>query len=160
MKNTKKLQGINRYYHRLMQNEHHNSYYIEPADWCPISVLNQRDRFVVLRFDRDDDYIVVNNKRYYLNKFNAVKGTMNIKKRIAIVDLYELEKSKSYNFNMDYHRKYTAVFDSFDQLHKIARQQYSENGAPYFKQTADYNEDTQTCTYVFEPSFRSSTVAA
>ena len=65
---TNKLQGIQRYYTRTIQGEHANTYYIEPRETCPMYILNSDDRFVVLAFDRDDNYIVVDDKRYYLSK--------------------------------------------------------------------------------------------
>ena len=84
---TNKLQGIQRYYQRTVQGEHANNYYIEPRETCPLYVLNSDDRFVVLTFDRNDNYVVVDNKRYYLNKYNSIKCTDKIKQRVAVVAL-------------------------------------------------------------------------
>lgn len=96
----RKLQGIQRYYHRLRQSENGSDYYIEPHESCPIDVLNRPDKFVILTFDKDDDYIVVNNQRYYLTKRVAVKATDKINRRIAVVDIDELEQSKPYTFKV------------------------------------------------------------
>ena len=84
---TEKLQGIQRYYQRTRQGEYGNNYYIEPRETCPLYVLNSDDRFVVVTFDRDDNYVVVDNKRYYLNKYNSIKATDKIQQRVAVVDL-------------------------------------------------------------------------
>ena len=35
--------------------------------------------------------------------------------------------------------------------------QYERNGIPYVKQLAQYNENTATCSYVYEPSFANAT---
>lgn len=150
---TKTLQGIQRYYQRTKQGEFGNTYYIEPRETCPLYVLNSDDRFVIVTFDRDDNYIVVNNKRYYLNKYNSVKCTDKIQQRVAIVDLDELQKSKTYPFSSKFSHRFTSSFESFDELKRLAMQQYERNGIPFIKQIAVYNEETATCSYVYEPSF-------
>ena len=76
-KQTEKLQGIQRYYQRTRQGEYGNNYYIEPRETCPLYVLNSDDRFVVVTFDRDDNYVVVDNKRYYLNKWQIARNNLN-----------------------------------------------------------------------------------
>lgn len=153
--NTKKeLTGIQRYYHRLRQSENGSDYYIEPRESCPIDVLNRDDKFVILTFDRDDDYIVVDNKRYYLTKSVAVKATNQLQRRIAVVDLDEMEQSKSYQFDEKYTRKYTLRIDSFDQLRELARDQFASNGAPFIKQILRQNK------YYYEPSFERQVVSA
>ena len=154
---TNKLQGIQRYYTRTKQGEHGNTYYIEPRETCPLYVLNSDDRFVVLAFDRDDNYIVVDNKRYYLNKYNSIKATDKIQQRVAVVDLDELQKSKAYPYSSKFSHRYTSVFKSFDELKKLAMSQYKRNGIPYIKQIAQYNKNTSTCSYIYEPSFRKVT---
>lgn len=154
-KNTKKeLKGIQRYYHRLRQSESGSDYYIEPRESCPISILNRDDKFVILTFDRDDDYIVVNNKRYYLTKTVAVKATNKLQSRIAVVDIDEMEQSKSYRFDEKYIRQYTLRVDSFDQLRELARDQFKSNGAPFIKQILRQNK------YYYEPSFERQAVSA
>ena len=150
---TNKLQGIQRYYQRTKQGEFGNTYYIEPRETCPLYVLNSDDRFVILAFDRDDNYIVVNNKRYYLNKYNSVKATDKIQQRVAIVDLDELQKSKAYPYSSKFSHRFTSSFESFDELKKLAMKQYERNGVPFVKQVAIYDEKTATCSYVYEPSF-------
>ena len=150
---TEKLQGIQRYYQRTKQGEFGNTYYIEPRETCPLCVLNSDDRFVIVAFDRDDNYIVVDNKRYYLNKYNSVKCTDKISQRVAVVDLDELQKGKPYDFNPNFSHRYTSTFESFDELKRLAMQQYERNGIPFIKQIAVYNEETATCSYVYEPSF-------
>lgn len=154
---TNKLQGIQRYYTRTVQGEFGNTYYIEPRETCPLYVLNSDDRFVIVTFDRDDNYIVVNNKRYYLNKYNSIKATDKISQRVAIVDLDELQKSKSYPFSSKFSHRYTSSFKSFDELKRLAMQQYERNGIPYVKQLAQYDEKTATCSYIYEPSFSQAT---
>ncbi len=150
---TNKLQGIQRYYQRTKQGEFGNTYYIEPKETCPLYILNSDDRFVVVTFDKSDNYIVVNNKRYYLNKYNSVKCTDKISQRVAMVDLDELQKSKTYDYNRKFKHKYTAEFRSFDELKRLAMQQYEINGVPYIKQIAKYNEETGQISYIYEPSF-------
>ena len=154
---TNKLQGIQRYYTRTIQSEHANTYYIEPRETCPLYVLNSDDRFVIVTFDRDDNYIVVNNKRYYLNKYNSIKATDKISQRVAIVDLDELQKSKAYPFSSKFSHRFTSKFESFDELKKLAMKQYERNGIPYVKQLAQYDEKTATCSYIYEPSFANAT---
>ncbi|WP_433596635.1 hypothetical protein [Limosilactobacillus reuteri] len=148
----KNLKGIQRYYTRTLQSEHGNNYYIEPKDTCPMDVLNDKERFVILTFDKKDDYIVIDDKRYYLNKYNSIKATNKIQQRVAIVDLKELKKSKTYPFDNDYRRQYTSQFKNFDELKNLAKQQWLVNGAPYIKQVAMYNEKEQRCRYYYEPS--------
>lgn len=150
----RKLQGIQRYYHRLRQSENGSDYYIEPRESCPINVLNRPDKFVILTFDKDDDYIVVNNQRYYLTKRVAVKATDKINRRIAVVDIDELEQSKPYTFKEKFTRQNTLKVDSFGQLRKLARDQFSTNGAPYVKQLLRDNH------YYYEPSFSRQAVSA
>ena len=154
---TNKLQGIQRYYTRTIQGEHANTYYIEPRETCPMYILNSDDRFVVLAFDRDDNYIVVDDKRYYLNKYNSVKATDKIQQRVAVVDLDELQKSKAYPYSSKFSHRYTSSFKSFDELRHLAMQQCERNGIPYIKQIAVYDEKTATCSYVYEPSFANAT---
>ena len=154
---TNKLQGIQRYYTRTAQGEFGNTYYIEPRETCPLYVLNSDDRFVIVTFDRDDNYIVVNNKRYYLNKYNSIKATDKISQRVAVIDLDELQKSKPYPFSDRFSHRYTSTFKSFDELKKLAMCQYERNGIPFVKQIAVYNEKTATCSYIYEPSFAQAT---
>ena len=154
---TNKLQGIQRYYTRTIQGEHANTYYIEPRETCPMYILNSDDRFVVLAFDRDDNYIVVDDKRYYLNKYNSIKATDKISQRVAVVDLDELEKSKAYPYSSKFSHRYTSSFKSFDELRHLAMKQYESNGVPFVKQVAVYNEETATCSYIYEPSFANAT---
>lgn len=154
---TNKLQGIQRYYTRTIQGEHANTYYIEPRETCPMYILNSDDRFVVLAFDRDDNYIVVDDKRYYLNKYNSVKATDKIQQRVAVVDLDELQKSKAYPYSSKFSHRYTSSFKSFDELRHLAMKQYESNGVPFVKQVAVYDENTATCSHIYEPSFSQAT---
>ena len=154
---TNKLQGIQRYYQRTKQGEFGNTYYIEPRETCPLYILNSDDRFVVISFDKDDNYIVVDDKRYYLNKYNSIKATDKIQQRVAIVDLDELQKSKGYPYSDKFSHRYTSSFESFDELRHLAMKQYESNGIPYVKQLAQYDEKTATCSYIYEPSFANAT---
>ena len=151
-KEEKNLKGIQHYYIRTRQGAHGNNYYLEPKQTCPVDVLNDKERFVILTFDKDDDYIVINNKRYYLNKYNSIKATDKIQQRVAIVDLKELKKSKSYKYDKKFDHEHTAKFANFDELEKLAKQQWLVNGAPYVKQVAMYNQKEQRCRYYYEPS--------
>lgn len=148
----KKLQGIQRYYYRLRQSG--SDYYIEPRQNCPTSVLNRSDKFVILTFDKDDDYVVVNNKRYYLTKRVAIKATNKLQRRIAVVDIDELEQSKSYKFDEKFTRGNTFKVDSFDDLRALARDQFKTNGAPYVKQLLRNNR------YYYEASFSRKVISA
>lgn len=150
---TNKLQGIQRYYTRTIQGEHANTYYIEPRETCPMYILNSDDRFVVLAFDRDDNYIVVDDKRYYLNKYNSIKCTDKIKQRVAVIDLDELQKSKGYPYSSNFKHKYTSEFRSFDELKHLAMVQYERNGVPFVKQITQYDKNTGKISYIYEPSF-------
>ena len=147
-------QGIQRYYQRTVQGRYANTYYIEPKETCPMDVLNDPQRFVVVTFDKLDNYIVVGGKRYYLTRFNAIKGTDHVASRIAVVDLHELKHSKAYDFDPKFARRYTSRFKDFAELKALAEQQWLENGSPYVKQTAMYNENTKKCSYYYSPSFR------
>lgn len=151
--NTKEeLKGIQRYYTRTKQGQHGNNYYIEPSDSCPLDVLNQNNKFIILTFDKRDKYIVVDGKRYYLNKYNSLKCTDKRDCRVAIVDLDELEKGKGYEYKDDFKHQYTSIFASFDELRSLAKEQYAVNGSPYVRQIAVYDKDSNTCTYYYEPS--------
>ena len=150
---TNKLQGIQRYYQRTKQGEFGNTYYIEPRETCPLCVLNSDDRFVIVAFDRDDNYIVVDNKRYYLNKYNSIKCTDKIKQRVAVIDLDELQKSKGYPYSSNFKHKYTSEFRSFDELKHLAMVQYERNGVPFVKQITQYDKNTGKISYIYEPSF-------
>lgn len=154
---TKTLQGIQRYYQRTKQGEFGNTYYLEPRETCPLYILNSDDRFVIVTFDRDDNYIVVDNKRYYLNKYNSIKATDKISQRVAVVDLDELQKSKAYPYSDHFSHRYTSTFESFEELKHLAMVQYERNVVPFVKQVAQYNENTATCSYVYEPSFANAT---
>ena len=73
------------------------------------------------------------------------------------MDLDELQKSKGYPYSDKFSHRYTSVFESFDELKHLAMSQYERNGIPYVKQLAQYNENTATCSYVYEPSFANAT---
>ena len=154
---TNNLQGIQRYYQRTKQGEFGNTYYIEPRETCPLCVLNSDDRFVIVAFDRDDNYIVVDNKRYYLNKYNSIKCTDKIKQRVAVIDLDELQKSKGYPYSSNFKHKYTSEFRSFDELKHLAMVQYERNGVPFVKQITQYDKNTGKISYIYEPSFANVT---
>ena len=150
---TNKLQGIQRYYQRTKQGEFGNTYYIEPRETCPLYILNSDDRFVVISFDKDDNYIVVDDKRYYLNKYNSIKATDKIQQRVAVVDLDELQKSKGYPYSSNFKHKYTSEFRSFDELKHLAMVQYERNGVPFVKQITQYDKNTGKISDIYEPSF-------
>lgn len=147
-------QGITRYYTlRRLDDTHGATYYITPKDTCPLNILNQRGRFVVVCFDPADDYLVVNGRRYYLTPKTAIKATPNHAPRIAVVDIDELEHTKFYDFKPSYTRHYTATFKDFAELRDLARSQWSRGGAPWLKQTALYDEAGKAYKYYYETSF-------
>ena len=150
---TEKLQGIQRYYTRTVQGEYANNYYIEPKETCPLYILNSDDRFVIVTFDKNDNYIVVDDKRYYLNKYNSIKCTDKIQQRVAVIDLDELQKSKGYPYSSNFKHKYTSEFRSFDELKHLAMVQYERNGVPFVKQITQYDKNTGKISYIYEPSF-------
>lgn len=150
--NNTEIKGIQRYYTRTRQNKYGNTYYVEPSNDCPLDVLNKDNKFIILTFDKRDKYIVVSGKRYYLNKYNAIKCTDKRNCRVAIVDLDELEAGKGYEYKEDFKHQYTAIFDSFNELRQLAKEQYAVNGSPYIKQVAIYNKDMNSCKYYYEPS--------
>ena len=151
---TKPLTGISRYYHRRRLDDHGASYYVEPRELCPLSVLNDEDRFLVVTFDHDDDYIVVAGKRVYLTPENSIKCTSNIECRLAVIDLDELEHSKQYDYDDKFAHAYTNIFDSFDELRQIASSQYAEGGAVWIKQSAIYDAKTDRCSYYYSTSYK------
>lgn len=153
MKKSQKSE-IEKYYTRTRQGKYGNSYYLEPSNMCPISVLQDQKRFVVLTFDKADNYLVIAGKRYYLNRHNALKCTDKISRRVAIVDLKSLKKSKGYPFNAKYRHEHTLEVDSFATLEAEAQRQYSFNGSPYVRQIAQYDKVSNECSYTYEPSFQ------
>ena len=156
IKANHKKSDIQRYYTRTRQGSHGNCYYLEPSDMCPISVLQDKRRFVILTFDKSDGYIVVAGKRYYLNRWNALKCTDKTSRRIAVVDLKALKQSKAYPFDSKYKHEHTLIVDSFNTLEAEASRQYSFNGSPYVRQVAHYDAKTNKCSYVYEPSFQAA----
>lgn len=151
---SKPLTGISRYYHRRRLDDHGASYYVEPRELCPLSVLNDEDRFVVVSFDHDDDYIVVANKRVYLTPNNSIKCTSNVECRLAVIDLDELEHSKQYDYDEKFAHAYTNYYDSMDELRQIARDQYSKGGAVWIKQSALYDAKADRCSYYYSTSYK------
>lgn len=151
---SKPLSGISRYYHRRRLDQHGASYYVEARELCPLFVLNQSDRFCVVTFDQADDYIVVANHRVYLTPENSIKCTSNIECRLAVIDLDELEHTKKYDYDEKFAHTYTNMFDSFDELRKIARDQYSRGGAVWIKQSAIYNAKDDRCSYYYSTSYK------
>ena len=152
---TYKKYDIERFYNRTRQGQFGNTYYVEPSDMCPLDILKVQDRFIILTFDKKDDYIVVGGRRYYLNHTNSIKCTDKQELRVAVVDLKALKKSKSYVYDDKYHHKHTLEVDSFEDLAQEAKRQYSFNGLPYIRQVAKYDPQTKTCQYIYEPSFQS-----
>ena len=151
---TKPLSGIARYYHRRRIDAHGASYYVEARELCPLDVLNQPNRFLVVTFDHDDDYLVVANHRVYLTPTNSIKCTSNVECRLAVIDLDELEHAKKYDYDDKFAHAYTNVFDSFDELRKIARAQYTKGGAVWIKQSALYDAKTDRCSYYYSTSYK------
>lgn len=151
---SKPLTGIARFYHRRRLDDHGASYYVEARDLCPLDVLNDEDRFLVVTFDQADDYIVVAGKRVYLTPANSIKCTSNIECRLAVVDLDELEHAKKYDYDEKFAHTYTNYFDSFDELRQIARSQYAEGGAVWIKQSALYDAKTDRCSYYYSTSYK------
>ena len=151
---TKPLSGIARYYHRRRLDDHGASYYVEPRDLCPLDVLNDSDRFLVVTFDHEDDYLVVANQRVYLTPKNSIKCTSNVSCRLAVVDLDELEHSKQYDYDDKFTHTYTNYYDSMDELRKIARDQYAKGGAVWIKQSVLYDAKTDRCDYYYSTSYK------
>lgn len=151
---TKPLSGIQRFYHRRRLDDHGASYYVEARELCPLSVLNDEDRFLVVSFDHDDDYIVVGNHRVYLTPKNSIKCTSNIACRLAVIDLDELEHAKKYDYDDKFAHAYTNIFNSFDELRKIAHDQYSKGGAVWIKQSAIYDAKNDRCDYYYSTSYK------
>lgn len=151
---SKPLSGIARYYHRRRLDSHGANYYVEARELCPLDVLNDEDRFVVVTFDHDDDYLVVAGKRVYLTPKNSIKCTSNLACRLAVVDLDELEHAKKYDYDAKFAHTYTNIFDSFDELRRIARSQYSKGGAVWIKQSALYDAKSDRCDYYYSTSYK------
>lgn len=151
---SKPLTGISRYYHRRRLDQHGASYYVEPRELCPLSVLNDEDRFLVVTFDHDDDYLVIANHRVYLTPTNSIKCTSNVECRLAVIDLDELEHAKKYDFDDKFAHTYTNIFDSMDELRQIARDQYTQGGSAWIKQSALYDAKTDRCSYYYSTSYK------
>lgn len=151
---SKPLTGIARFYHRRRLDDHGASYYVEARELCPLDVLNQANRFLVVTFDQADDYIVVANKRVYLTPNNSIKCTANVECRLAVVDLDELEHTKRYDYDEKFAHAYTNYYDSMDELRQIARDQYSRGGAVWIKQSAIYDAKADRCSYYYSTSYK------
>lgn len=151
-----KKSEIERYYSRTQQGAHGNNYYLEPSDMCPIEIMQVRNRFVILTFDKQDDYVVIANKRYYLNRHNSLKCTNKTSRRVAVVDLEALKKSKGYPYDQKYKHDHTLEVQDFSTLEAEAERQYSYNGLPYIKQLAKYDPKKNICSYYYEPSFKAA----
>lgn len=147
---------IERFYKRTRQGKYGNCYYLEPSEMCPLDVLQDKRRFVVLTFDKVDDYIVVAGKRYYLNRWNALKCTDKTSRRVAVVDIKALKASKGYPYDAKYRHEHTLEVDNFSTLEAEAERQYSYNGLPYIRQVAKYGQKSNVCSYVYEPSFQAA----
>lgn len=145
--------SISQFYERKSLNKYKNTYVIQTRTDCSLDVLNDTDRFVVVCFDRDDNYVVVANKRYYLDRNNAIKCTNKIRQRVALIDVDSLEHSNAYDFDNKFTREFTAQFVDFDELRKLAKQQYSANGTVSIKQIAQYDTVSKKCTYSYQPSY-------
>lgn len=81
---------------------------------------------------KSDRYIVVAGNRYYLNYENSVTG-LDGTATLYLVDIDALEKSKAYPFNPKYDddredEDKSTKFDSFEDLRKLAKQQYIKAG--------------------------------
>lgn len=150
---------ISTYYNRQVLNEHGNTYVIAPRDTTPMDVLNDKRRFAILAIDPADDYVVVAGKRYYLNKYNSMKCAKNVTPRVVLVDIEQLKQTKAYDFDEKYARKFTLKFDKWEQLEQTAEQQWQVGGTPWVKQTAIWSEQTKSCTYTYQLSFKERAVA-
>ena len=127
---TKPLTGIQRFYHRRRLDAHGANYYVEARELCPLSVLNTPDRFCVVTFDHDDDYLVVAGKRVYLTPANSIKCTSNVECRLAVVDLDELEHSKQYDYDDKFAHTYTNCAKS-PAISMPKAEPFGLNKAPY-----------------------------
>ncbi len=156
MSTKREKSDIERFYTRTEQGKYGNTYYLEPSELCPISVLQEKRRFVVLTFDKQDDYIVVAGKRYYLNRHNSLKCTNKTSRRVAVVDLQALKVSKAYPYDAKYKHEHTLEVDSFDTLEAEAERQYAYNGLPYVRQVAKFDQMSDICSYYYEPSFQAA----
>lgn len=98
-----------------------------------------------------DPFIVVAGKRIYLNYENSIPGPC----RIVLVDIRALELSKKYDFNDRYQefdaerdKFHVAKFDSFDEMKKIAKKQYSiNNELPTYDIKMVWEQDKTSETY-------------
>lgn len=152
MTNNSLNENISSYYQRNRWNKYGNSYYLMPKDDVPMAVLNNPTRFLIVTFDQKDNYIVIGNQRYYLNKFNSIKCTPNDRVRTAIVDLDALNETKVYPFKSKYRNKYTTEFRNFDELRSLAKDQWKHGGTPWVRQQAVYDRKTNECRYYYELS--------
>ena len=83
----------------------------------------RKDNFVIVEMG-NNDYIVVNNKRYYPNFMNCIRC-----QNAAIFDIDELEKTKSYAFDQNYLTDDLNVISDFNELRISAKEQYALRGA-------------------------------
>lgn len=83
----------------------------------------RQNNFVVIALSQAG-YIVVDGRRYYPNYKNAVDAGV-----YAIVNIDELERTKSYNFDPKYKTADLPVFADFADLRVQATKQYSVNNA-------------------------------
>lgn len=98
-----------------------------------------------------DSFIVVDGERFYLNYENSIPGPC----RIVLVDIRALKLSKKYVFNDRYQgfdaerdKFHVAKFDSFDEMKKIAKKQYSiNNELPTYDIKMVWEQDKTSETY-------------
>lgn len=154
--NNHQKSDIEKFYTRTKQGKYGSCYYLEPSEMCPINILQEKRRFVILTFDKSDGYIVVSGKRYYLNRHNSLKCTDKTQRRIAVVDLEALKKSKGYPYDKKYRHEHTLEVQDFATLEAEAERQYSYNGLPYIRQIAKYDANSNVCSYLYEPSFQAA----
>lgn len=82
----------------------------------------RKDNFVITSIG-NNDYIVIDGKRYYPNYKNSIRCL-----NWLILDIDELEKTKSYNFDQKYQTDDMNIISSFDELRSAAKEQYEKNG--------------------------------
>lgn len=70
-----------------------------------------------------------------------------------MIDIDALQHKAAYSFEHKFARKFTTIFDNFDNLRKLARAQYEQQGAQFIQQVAEYDGVTNTLRYTYKPSF-------
>lgn len=124
-----------------------NTYLYKPDK----ATQERNDNFVVIEQQNQgkQDYIVVDNKRYYLSKFNSIETETTL--ALISVDAFEFA-TQTYNFDPKFANEDTLVVKDFKELREVAKIQFKEAGGklPTITQTHEWDKDLEVHHYYSE----------